>query len=138
MAEHYVYWISTSLVSLLYLASATMYVVKREWARQALAELGYPGHLVPTLIAVKLLAVAAILSRWNAGLSDLAYAGMFFHLLLAALAHISARKPKNAVPAIVGVTLLVASFLTQNAARENPSPYLLAAVEHRIGPMETA
>jgi len=42
MIEIYIYWISTTLLSLLYLASATLYLVKREWVRQALADLGYP------------------------------------------------------------------------------------------------
>ena len=30
MIENYFYWISTTLLSLLYLASATMYLVKRD------------------------------------------------------------------------------------------------------------
>src|SRR5437867_13454404 len=81
------------LLSLLYLTSAAVYITKREWVRQALADLGYPSYLVPVLIVVKLLAVAAILSRVSVTLSDLAYAGMFYHLLLAASAHIRVRKP---------------------------------------------
>ncbi|OOG59937.1 DoxX family protein [Rhodanobacter sp. C03] len=123
MTQSYVYWISTALLSLLYLASATTYLAKRAWVVQALADLGYPGYLVPLLTAVKLLAVAAILSRVSVPLSDLAYAGMFYHLLLSALAHLGVRKPRGAVPAVVGVVLLVASFATQNIAREIPSPY---------------
>lgn len=138
MTATYTYWISTALLSLLYLTSAVLYLSKGDWVRKTLAELGYPAYLVPVMIVVKVLGPAAILSRFNVALSDLAYAGMFFHLLLAALAHIGVRKPKEAVPAIVGLMLLAASFLTQNAAREIPSPYVLAAVEHRIGPMETA
>ena len=54
MAENYLYWISTTLLSLLYLASATMHILKRGSVRQALAELGYPSYLVPILIAVKI------------------------------------------------------------------------------------
>ena len=40
--ENYVYWISTALLSLLYLTSAVMYITKRNWVRQALGDLGYP------------------------------------------------------------------------------------------------
>lgn len=138
MTATYTYWISTALLSLLYLTSAVLYLSKGDWVRKTLADLGYPAYLVPLMIVVKVLGPAAILSRFNVALSDLAYAGMFFHLLLAALAHIGVRKPKEAVPAIVGLMLLAASFLTQNAAREIPSPYVGAAMEHRIGPMETA
>ncbi|MCX4151950.1 MULTISPECIES: DoxX family protein [Paraburkholderia] len=130
MTENHVYWTSTALLSLLYLASATMYLFKREWVRQALADLGYPTYLVPTLTAVKLLAVAAVLSRISVALSDLAYAGMFYHLLLSALAHLGVRKHSGSLPAAVGLVLLVVSFMTQNTAHDIPSPYAPAALGH--------
>lgn len=127
MTAHLAYRISTALLSLLYLTSATLYIRKTDWVRMQLVQLGYPGYLVPLLIAAKVLAVAAVLWRVSIPLSDLAYAGMFFHLALAALAHIGVRKFKDALPAVVGLVLLVASFSTQNAGREHPSPYGLVA-----------
>lgn len=126
MSTIYTYWISTALLCLLYLASAYIYVARGNWTRQALADLGYPAYLVPTMIAVKILGAAAILSRFSVALSDLAYAGIFYHLLLSGLAHFGVRKPRGALPAAVGLALLAASFLTQNAAREAPSPYVQA------------
>ena len=131
MTGNYAYWISTALLSLLYLTSAIMYLVRTDWVRQALADLGYPAYLVPIFIAVKILGVVAILARVNVALSDLAYAGMLYHLLLAAAAHLGVRKPSAAVPALVGLVLLLASFVTQNVARDTPSPYAPAAAEHR-------
>jgi hypothetical protein len=128
MATIYTYWISTALLSLLYLASAFMYLTKGNWVRQVLAELGYPAYLVPFMIVVKVLGPAVILSRANVALSDLAYAGMFYHLLLSGLAYAGVRKPSGALPAVIGLALLIASFVTQNAAREVPSPYALAAM----------
>jgi hypothetical protein len=127
MAATYTYWISTALLTLLYLTSAITYVTKGAWVRQILSKLGYPAYLVPIMIAVKLLGVAAILSRFSVALSDLAYAGMFYHLLLSGLAHLGVRKPSATLPAAVGLALLAASFLTQNAARDVPSPYALMA-----------
>lgn len=127
MTANYIYWISTVLLSLLYLASAMTYVTKGDWVRRILAELGYPAYLVPVMVAVKVLGVAAILSRVSVALSDLAYAGMFYHLLLSALAHLGVRKPRGALPAAVGLALLAVSFVTQNVAREVPSPYAQAA-----------
>ena len=127
MLENYAYWISTALLSLLYIASAIIYVTKREWVRRTIVGFGYPGYLVSLLITVKFLAVAVILSRVSVVLSDLAYAGMFYHLLLSALAHIGVRKPGEALPAAVGLALLITSFVTQNAAREIPSPYVQSA-----------
>ncbi|MBW8810752.1 MAG: DoxX family protein [Lysobacter sp.] len=132
MIENYSYWISTALLCLLYMASAVTYVVKRDWVRQALTELGYPGYLIPILTWVKILAVAAVVSRVNVALSDLAYAGMFYHLLLSASAHVNARKPGGALPAAAAVVLLIASFMTQNAAREVPSPYAPGAATHQV------
>ncbi len=129
MLEYYMYWISTALLSLLYLASATMYLTKGEWVRTALGDLGYKAsYLVPFLIIIKVLAPLAILSRISVPLSDLAYAGIFFHLTLAALAHIGIRKPIEALPALIGLVLMVASFTTQNEARDVPSPYVQAAL----------
>ncbi|MEZ2224306.1 DoxX family protein [Rhizobium sp. RCC_161_2] len=129
MTEYYAYWISTALLSLLYLTSATMYLFKGSWVRQALGELGYHvAYLVPFLIVVKILGPLAILSRVSVPLSDLAYAGMLFHLILAAFAHLGVRKPLEALPAIVGLVLLVMSFATQNDARNMPSPYFQAVV----------
>lgn len=127
MAKIYTYWISTAFLSLLYLTSATMYATQGDMVRQALGALGYPGYLVLILIAVKVLGVAAILSRVGVALSDLAYAGMLYHLLLAISAHVNAVEPGGALPASVGLALLIVSFLTQNAAREKQSPYVRAA-----------
>ncbi|WP_175838969.1 DoxX family protein [Burkholderia anthina] len=131
MFENYAYWFSTALLSLLYLASATLYVVKRSRVRDTLAGFGYPAYLVPLLSVAKILAVAAILTRVGVPLSDLAYAGIFYHLLLSALAHIGVRKPRGALPAALGLACLVVSFTTQNAAREIPSPYgVVATLRH--------
>ncbi|HDS1530789.1 TPA: DoxX family protein [Stenotrophomonas maltophilia] len=126
MARKYTYWISTSLLCLLYLASATFYATQGDAVRQALAALGYPGYLVPILMTVKVLGVLAILSRVNVKLSDLAYAGMFYHLLLAMSAHLHAGDYAGLPPATIGFLLLLTSFLTQNAARKTKTPNSLA------------
>lgn len=55
-------------------------------------------------------------------LRSVAYAGMFYHLLLAFSAHVNAGDG-GFVPAVLGLCVLVASFLTQNAARATQSPY---------------
>ncbi|MCQ9424088.1 DoxX family protein [Pseudomonas sp. LJDD11] len=130
MFELSLYWLSTLLLALLYLLSATLYVVRRDWARQGLVELGYPDHLMNVLTAVKLLAVIAILSRVSVALSDLAYAGVLYHLLLSAQAYFGVRNPRGALPALIGLVLLAVSFTTQNSAREIPSPYLPATAAY--------
>lgn len=126
MATIYTYWISTALLALLYLTSAVTYLTKGNWVRQVLADLGYPSYLVPFMIVAKVLGIATILLRVSVALSDLAYAGIFYHLMLSALAYLGVRKPRGALPAVIGLALLAASFVTQNAARDFPSPYGLA------------
>ena len=76
MASVYIYWVSTTLLCLLYLTSAYMYATKGDWVRKALADLGYPAYLVPFMIVVKIVGPVAIVSRFNVALSDLAYAGV--------------------------------------------------------------
>lgn len=127
MVSTYIYWISTTLLILLYFGSAFMYLTKRDFVRKAQVDLGYSAsHLVPFMIVVKILGPLAILSRINVPLSDLAYAGMFYHLLLSGMAHLGVRKPAGAIPAVIGMVLLFASFLTQNAVRAVPPAYLQA------------
>lgn len=131
MSAYYVYWVSTALLSLLYLASAFTYATKSEWVRRALADLGYQAaYLIPFMIIVKVLGPAAILTRVSVPLSDLAYAGIFFHLILSGLSHLGVRKLAAALPAVIGLALLVTSFVTQNEAREVPSPYVQSMLRH--------
>ncbi len=132
MAAIYTYWISTALLSALYLSSAFLYLTKRDFVRKAQADLGYhAAHLVPLMIVVKILGPVAILSRVNAPLSDLAYAGIFYHLILSGMAHLGVRSFKGAMPAAIGLVLLATSFATQNYARDVPSPYAPAVVAPR-------
>lgn len=45
------------------------------------------------MVVVKILAPIAILSRFSVALSDLAYAGILFHLILSGMAHLSVARP---------------------------------------------
>ncbi|MFT2215068.1 hypothetical protein ACLJYM_24895 [Rhizobium giardinii] len=120
----YTYWVSTALLSALYLSSAALYATKRDFVVKAQADLGYHApHLVPLMILVKILGPLAILTRVSLPLSDLAYAGVFYHLILSGMAHLGIRSVKGAVPAAIGLILLVISFATQNYVRDVPSPY---------------
>lgn len=132
MASIYTYWISTALLSALYLSSAFLYLTKRDFVRKAQADLGYhAAHLVPLMIVVKILGPLAILTRISVPLSDLAYAGIFYHLILSGMAHLGVRSIKGAAPAAIGLVLLAASFATQDYARDVPSPYTLAVSAQR-------
>jgi hypothetical protein len=115
------YWISTARLSLMYLGRAFFYLTHFAKVQALFGTLGYPAYLVSLLIVVKPLGLLAILSRFNIALSNLAYAGIFYHLLLALSAHLNAGD-FGFGPALVGLTALAVSFLTQNAARARRSP----------------
>jgi DoxX-like family len=122
MKMKWVYWGATGLLALMYLAGAAMYLSNISGVQQIFGTLGYPAYLVPILAVAKLAGAVVILWRFSVALSDLAYAAMFFHLLLALSAHIN-MGDGGFVPAIVGLIALLASFFTQNHARAKPSPY---------------
>lgn len=115
------YWISTALLCLIYASGAVMYLLQRPLIEEGFAHFGYPAYLVTVLIVAKIAAPLAILSRVSVRLSDLAYAGILFHLLLAASAHLNIGDG-GYFPALLGLVLAAISFLTQNAARRKPSP----------------
>lgn len=118
----WIYWTSTILLAAMYVAGGTMYLNNIPGIQAVFLKLGYPAYLVPILAVVKLAGAVTIVWRFSRALTDLAYAGMLYHLLLALSAHLNAGDG-GFVPAVVGLLLLVASFLTQNIARAKPSPY---------------
>lgn len=122
-----IYYASTGLLLIALLGSAVGYVVQSEFWSKAIEGLGYGSQLLSVLFAVKVLAVAAIVVRPKAWISDLAYAGVFYLLILAAHSHVATfgvAGIKDAIPALFLIAALVASFLTQNAVRKTPSPYV--------------
>ena len=124
MAYVVIYWVSTALLTFVYFSSALLYITKRDVARQGQAGLGYNAeNLIDFMIVIKIVGPLVILTRFNIGLSDLAYAGIFYHLVLSLLAHLGVRQPKGGIPAMVSLVFLFGSFLTQNAARIVQSPY---------------
>lgn len=114
------YWISTVALCLIYGAGAVIYLTQRPMVEEGFAFLGYPTYLITALIVAKIAAPLAILSRLSVRLSDLAYAGMFYHLLLAILAHLDAGDG-DSLHAFAALALMMTSFFTQNAARKGLS-----------------
>lgn len=119
-----VYWVATGILCLVYLGGAVFYITQGEMVRGMYGQLGYPAYLVSVLIVAKIAAVIAILLRKPIWLSDLAYSGMFWHLLLAISAHVNAGD-FGFPPALVALICLIVSFLWQNKARSGAiSPYV--------------
>lgn len=117
-----VYWGATGLLALIYLGGGVFYLTSVAAVAELYGTLGYPAYLIIPLALAKLAGAVAILVRRPVWLSDLAYAGMFFHLILAVSAHVAAADG-GFLPATVALLLLLASFFTQNAVRTGDSPY---------------
>jgi DoxX-like family len=115
------YWVSTGLLCLLYVSSAFVYLTQRPAIQDGFVAFGFPAYLVNVLIVAKISAPLAVLTRVSVRLSDLAYAGMFYHLLLAISAHLNAGDG-GFVPGLIGMVLLAVSFLSQNVGRKVASP----------------
>lgn len=118
-----VYWIATGLVALTYLGGATFYLTTREMVVGIYEGIiHYPTYIIWPLAILKIVAAVVILWRPSTFLSDFAYAAMFWHLLIAASAHLVVGDP-SWPPAIVAWIALIVSFLTQNRVRSTKSPY---------------
>ena len=109
--ERLLFWMFTGLLAALMVGSAARALLDYPWARASFEHLGYPTYLIVPLEIAKLLGVAAVLSNLSPFLKNLAYAGFFYHLLLALSAHVAAGDgPEMMVAAASGLVLLAGSF----------------------------
>ena len=108
--DRMLYWICTGLLAAQMLVSAGMYLFNHEMVREAFMHLGYPTHIIYPLAAAKLLGLAAVLSGKSRFLKNLAYAGFFYNLLLAVLAHAAAGDGAETISPAVTLVMLAGSF----------------------------
>ena len=123
MVARIVYWISTLAFCAIYAVSVYSYITDPAGAAAGYEGVGYPAYLVSMMIFVKLAGILAVLVRWPVGLAQLAYAGFFYHLILAFSAHIAAGVPGFEI-AIVLFVCVILSWLSQNAARGPGAAYV--------------
>ena len=102
-----IYWVATGLLSAVMLMNVVVYVVQNQMTSDMFVSLGYPGYIVYPLAVAKLLGVIAILTRRSAVLKEWAYAGFFFDLVLAAMAHLYAQDGGFVAPIVMIILLLV-------------------------------
>ena len=81
------YWVSTILLCAVFLYSAQLYFFKTELIKGFFESFNYPTYLVIPLAVIKVIGVIVILWRKNLWLTEWAYAGFFFDLVLATTAH---------------------------------------------------
>ncbi|MDO5970374.1 DoxX family protein [Flavivirga aquimarina] len=81
------YWTSTVLLCLLMAYSASMYFTNTDMVKGFFENLNYPTYIVIPLAILKVLGIAMILWRKSTWLTEWAYAGFFFDMVLATAAH---------------------------------------------------
>lgn len=105
------HWVFTGLLSALLLMSASMYFMKYDEMVEGFTLFGFPTWIIYPLGVAKILAVVMIVSKWKKWLTEWAYAGIFFNLLLAIGAHFAVKDGQQ-IGAIIGLILMMGSFAT--------------------------
>ena len=106
------FWVFTGLLAVVMVGSAARALLDYPWARESFVHLGYPTYIIIPLEIAKLFGVAAVVSNVSAFLKNLAYAGFFYHLLLALSAHVAAGDgPEMMVASASALVFLAGSFL---------------------------
>lgn len=105
-----IYWIATSLMSVLFFAGGLMYIFNYPRAHAFFMNLGFPTWLIYPLAILKISGVVAILSRRSLFLKELAYAGFLYDAVLALAAHLIV-KDGEAMPAVVSLIVIMTSWV---------------------------
>ena len=111
-----IYWGSIGLISVLMLFSASMYLFNYEEVEKLFIGFGFPTFIIYPLAILKILGVVAIVTRKVGMLTEWAYAGFFFNLLLAFGAHYFVGD--SVVVNLVALVLLLTSYILGKQVRE--------------------
>lgn len=87
------YWLVTILMCVLFIYSAQMYFFKTDMVRGFFESLNFPTWVVIPLAIAKIAGVIAVLTNFNKLLTEWAYAGFFYDVILAKYAHFDAGHP---------------------------------------------
>lgn len=102
-----VYWIATSLMSVIFLFSASMYLFAYERASGFFVSLEFPTWLIYPLAVLKIVGVITVITKKSSFLKELAYAGFLFDAILALVAHLAVSDGEQmaAILAIIFTTI---------------------------------
>ena len=113
-----IYWVATSLMSLLLLFGVGNYFFNTSYAIEEFKNLGFPSYIVIPLGIAKILAVITILTDRYKMLTEWAYAGVFFNVVLAATAHLMAKDDELGGALVVLILLIVSYCLRCKLAKK--------------------
>ncbi|MEW7281126.1 DoxX family protein [Aquimarina sp. 2201CG1-2-11] len=102
------YWITTVALCAIMLYSAQLYFFNTEMVQGFFKSFNYPTYIVIPLAVAKLLGIVAILTNRIKWIKEWAYAGFFFDLILATLAHHYAGHPIGL--SVYALLILIVSY----------------------------
>ncbi|MGY0392577.1 DoxX family protein [Bizionia sp. KMM 8389] len=105
-----VYYTSTSLLSLLILFSAGMYIFQHNDVAAMFTNFGYPTYIIYPYAIAKILGLVAIWVPKFKLVKEWAYAGFFFAFILAFFAHIMIGDGGQ-MAALLAIILLITSYI---------------------------
>lgn len=103
------YFVSTSLLTLMMLATIGNSIFNTEFAKR-FSEVGFPIYLIFPLMMAKTLGLIAIWTNISEVLKECAYSGFFFLFLLAFVAELNAPVPDYISPPLA-LLLLITSYI---------------------------
>ena len=104
-----IYWLATLILCGVMMYSASMYFMNTEMVEGFFEHFNYPAYLVIPLAVAKVLGVIMVLWRGSQWLTEWAYAGFFFDVVLAFFAHYTAGDSVS-FTLITMIALLVSYF----------------------------
>ena len=104
-----IFWVSTGLLALMFVGGAMGSFFDFENTLKEFTALGFPSFIIYPLAILKVLGAIAILSRLSSVLQYLAYAGIFYDILLAFGAHLSI-SDGEAFGTLIPLALCIVSF----------------------------
>jgi len=110
-----IYWIATIALCAIMLYSAQMYFFKTEMVRGFFESFNYPSYIVIPLATAKVLGIIAILTNKIKWIKEWAYAGFFFDLVLASMAHYNAGHPVGL--SVYAIIILAISYALNKKVR---------------------
>ena len=119
MARKVAYWVSTVLLAAISFFAGFNYLSGSQQAVQGFAHVGYPQQLRIILGIAKPLGAIALLLPGVAKLKEWAYAGFTLAWISAFFAHYLAGDGPRAFSPLVLLVLLVVSYLTRTASRQD-------------------
>ncbi len=111
------YWATTIAICGIMLYSAGMYFSKTEMIKGFFKFFNYPTYIVYPLATLKVLGVIMILWRKSSWLTEWAYAGFFFDVILATAAHYYAGHAVGL--SVLGIPLILTSYFLGKIVRDN-------------------